>query len=59
MVYSQGREKRSKDGVEQARAGAGTRRSRKGGHGWTVWEPIAMGRSLDFILIAVKAFGGI
>lgn len=30
LVYSQAREKRGKDGVEQARAGAGTSRSRKG-----------------------------
>ena len=58
LVYTKDREKCSEDGVEWTR-GQGTSGSRKGGHGQTVWGPTARRRSLDFILSAVKAIGGI
>lgn len=55
LVYLKGGEKCGENGAEWAR----TKGSRKGGHGQIVWGPIAMERSLDFILSAVKAVGGI
>lgn len=55
LLYLKGREKCGENGAEQAR----TKGSRNGGHGQIVWGPIAMERSSDFILSAVKAVGGI